>query len=307
MFFENKEINPFMGRRARSAIIDDVNGDNFDHSGLGFLGGSRFACGHGDGRPIGYRPVPPGTPRWGAAWKTATAKWYSHAANIAVAGSNYANRNNYLDLDPTYKDQLGRPLLRLTYNFVENDYKVMEYTLGVAAKIARAMNPTIMGEPRMRRGNYDIVPYQSTHNTGGTIMGTDLEDKRGQPLSAIVGRRQSVHYGRFDVSAEPATTRLDRWERLPIGPPRRSSPGISRAPVHWYTHDNDQGRHHAALSVSRHDRRLSSHRARDKSSRSGRFRPWQGSVSDLRRMPHRTARRAWPEPQRGGRTQVRRA
>jgi gluconate 2-dehydrogenase alpha chain len=181
MFFENKEFNPFMGAPGSSMALDDVDGDNFDHTGLGFLGGSRFACGHGDGRPIGYRPVPPRTPRWGAAWKTATAKWYSHAANIAVSGSNYANRNNYLDLDPTYKDQLGRPLLRLTYNFVENDYKVMEYTLGVAAKIARAMNPTIMGEPRMRRGDYDIVPYQSTHNTGGTIMGTD-------PKTSVVNR-----------------------------------------------------------------------------------------------------------------------
>jgi gluconate 2-dehydrogenase alpha chain len=181
MFFENKEFNPFMGAPGSSMALDDVDGDNFDHSGLGFLGGSRFACGHADGRPIGYRPVPPGTPRWGAAWKKATAKWYHHAANIAVSGSNYANRNNYLDLDPTYNDQLGRPLLRLTYNFVENDYKVMEYTLDVAAKIARAMNPTVMGPPRMRRGDYDIVPYQSTHNTGGTIMGTD-------PKTSVVNR-----------------------------------------------------------------------------------------------------------------------
>jgi gluconate 2-dehydrogenase alpha chain len=181
MFFENKEFNPFMGAPGSAMALDDVDGDNFDHAGLGFLGGSRFACGHADGRPIGYRPVPPGTPRWGAAWKKATAKWYRHAASIGVSGSNYANRYNYLDLDPTYKDQLGRPLLRLTYNFVENDYKVMEYTVDVAAKIARAMNPTIMGPPRVRRGDYDIVPYQSTHNTGGTIMGSD-------PKTSVVNR-----------------------------------------------------------------------------------------------------------------------
>ena len=55
-----------------------------------------------------------------------------------MSGSNYANRNNYLDLDPTYKDQLGRPLLRLTYNFVENDYKVAEYCMGKVVEIARA-------------------------------------------------------------------------------------------------------------------------------------------------------------------------
>jgi gluconate 2-dehydrogenase alpha chain len=181
MYFENKEFNPFMGAPGSVMALDDVDGDNFDHSGLGFLGGSRMACGHGDGRPISYRPVPPGTPRWGSAWKKATAKWYPRAVNIAVSGSNYANRNNYLDLDPTYKDQLGRPLLRMTYNFVENDYKVAEYTVGVAAKIARAMNATIVGAARVRRGDYDIVPYQSTHNTGGTIMGTD-------PKASVVNR-----------------------------------------------------------------------------------------------------------------------
>jgi gluconate 2-dehydrogenase alpha chain len=181
MFFENKEFNPFMGAPGSSMALDDVDGDNFDHSGLGFLGGARMACGHGEGRPINYRPVPPGTPRWGVAWKKATQQWYHHAASIAVSGSNYANRNNYIDLDPTYRDQLGRPLLRLTYNFVENDYKVMEYTLGVAGKIARAMNATITGPARSRRGDYDIVPYQSTHNTGGTIMGAD-------PKTSVVNR-----------------------------------------------------------------------------------------------------------------------
>jgi gluconate 2-dehydrogenase alpha chain len=181
MFFENREFNPFMGAPGAVMALDDADGDNFDHTGLGFLGGSRMACGHQDGRPINYRPVPPGTPRWGSAWKKATAKYYRHAVNIGVSGSNYANRNNYLDLDPTYRDQLGRPLLRMTYNFVENDYKVAEYTLDVAVKIARAMNPSIMGQPRLRRGDYDIVPYQSTHNTGGTIMGTD-------PKASVVNR-----------------------------------------------------------------------------------------------------------------------
>ena len=181
MFFEDKEFNPFMGSPGTMMVIDDFDGDNFDHSGLGFVGGARIQCGHSDGRPINYRPVPPGTPRWGGAWKKAAVKWYQHAAGIGMSGSNYANRYNYLDLDPTYKDQLGRPLVRMTYNFVENDYKLSEYCLGKAVEIARAMHPSIMGPPRMRRGSYDIVPYQSTHNTGGTIMGTD-------PKTSVVNR-----------------------------------------------------------------------------------------------------------------------
>jgi gluconate 2-dehydrogenase alpha chain len=185
LYFEDRNFNPFMGAPGTQMSIDDLDGDNFDHSGLGFVGGALIQCGHGEGRPIGYRPTPPGTPRWGSAWKKATAKWYQHALSISMAGSNYANRNHYLDLDPTYKDQLGRPLLRMTYNFVENDHKLSEYVGQVAQKIGRAMNPTIMGPLRLRRGDYDIVPYQSTHNTGGTIMGTD-------PKKSVVNRYQQV-------------------------------------------------------------------------------------------------------------------
>lgn len=181
LFFKDKYFNPFMGAPGTQMAIDDFNADNFDHEGLGFLGGAIITCGHGNGRPIGYRPVPPGTPKWGAEWKRAATKWYQHAMTISLSGSNYAHRNNYLDLDPTYRDQLGRPLLRMTYNFVENDHRISEYCMGKAVEIAKAMNPTIMADPRIRRGDYDIAPYQSTHNAGGTIMGTD-------PKTSVVNR-----------------------------------------------------------------------------------------------------------------------
>jgi gluconate 2-dehydrogenase alpha chain len=181
LFFEDKFFNPFMGSPGTQMVMDDFNGDNFDHSGLGFLGGCKIQLGHVDGRPISNRPVPPGTPRWGAKWKKETAKWYQRAARITLSGSNYANRYNYIDLDPTYRDQLGRPLLRMTYNFVENDHKVSQYCMRVALEIARALKPSMMGPPALRQGDYDTVPYQSTHNTGGTIMGTD-------PKTSVVNR-----------------------------------------------------------------------------------------------------------------------
>jgi gluconate 2-dehydrogenase alpha chain len=63
----------------------------------------------------------------------------------------------------------------MTYNFHDNDYKVAEYVSGVLGKIGRAMNPTIMSQPAPRRGNYNVVPYQSTHNTGGTITGSNAK------------------------------------------------------------------------------------------------------------------------------------
>jgi gluconate 2-dehydrogenase alpha chain len=173
VFFESKEINPFMASGAHGTNIDDFNGDNFDHGGLGFFGGAWISAGTSNGRPILTRPVPPGTPRWGRDWKRATAKWYNHAFNIGASGCNYAHRENFLDLDPTYKDALGRPLIRMSYNFRDNDYKMAQYIGGVLDKIATAMKPTIKSNAAVRRGDYNVVPYQSTHNTGGTIMGAD--------------------------------------------------------------------------------------------------------------------------------------
>jgi len=187
VFLEDEEINPFMATGGHAMNVDDFNGDNFDHAGLGFHGGGLIFAGPVHGRPIMARPVPHGTPRWGRAWKEATAKWYNHSFSLHASGANFAHRGNSLDLDPTYRDKLGRPLIRMTYNFRDNDLKLSAYVTAKAAEIAKTMNPTILSAPMPRRGSFDAVPYQSTHNTGGTIMGTE-------PRSSVVNRYlQSWH------------------------------------------------------------------------------------------------------------------
>ena len=181
VFVKDHNINPFMGAGALSMNIDDFNGDNFDHSGLGFFGGAWIGSGTSGGRPIAHRPVPPGTPRWGADWKRATAAWYNHAFAIGASGASYSHRLNYLDLDPTYRDALGRPLIRMTYNFRDNDHRLAAYCGEVAERIGRAMNATIVSKPDTRRRDFNVVPYQSTHNTGGTVMGHS-------PRTSVVNR-----------------------------------------------------------------------------------------------------------------------
>jgi gluconate 2-dehydrogenase alpha chain len=170
VFFENKELNPYMGAPGSGVCIDDFNGENFDHSGLGFFGGGYVLCASGGATPLASRAVPRGTPTFGSEWKRATAKWYYHFGRFNTQGSVYAHRDNYLDFDPTYKDALGRPLLRLTYNGTDNDHKMSAYLLGKVEGIIKAMNPT-QYEMHPRPKNFTVVPYQSTHNTGGTIMG----------------------------------------------------------------------------------------------------------------------------------------
>ena len=56
-------------------------------------------------------------------------------------------------------------------------------------EIARAANAKMIGTPNPRTGNFDNISGQSSHHTGGAIMGTDPKDERGQPLSCRIGRR----------------------------------------------------------------------------------------------------------------------
>jgi gluconate 2-dehydrogenase alpha chain len=103
MFFDNKTFNPFIASGSLGQSADDFNGDNFDHAGLGFIGGAGMNCVPTNGRPIQTRPVPPGTPNWGSAWKKATKESYNSAFSMTSQGSSYTMRGNYIDLDPTYK------------------------------------------------------------------------------------------------------------------------------------------------------------------------------------------------------------
>jgi gluconate 2-dehydrogenase alpha chain len=172
LFFDDKLFNPFIGSGALGMTMDDFNGDNFDHAKLGFIGGASITTSITGGRPIGHRPVPPGTPRWGAAWKSATRDNYQGVLGIGSQGSSYPVRDAYLDLDPTYKDPHGRPLLRMTFDFNANDAKMAAYVADKTFEIGKSLNPKqiVKSAPL---GPYSIVPYQSTHNTGGAIMGAD--------------------------------------------------------------------------------------------------------------------------------------
>lgn len=177
---DDVNINPFMGAGALGTVIDDFNGDNFDHGPLGFVGGGYIACYTTGGRPILFHPVPEGTPRWGLAWKQAVARHYNHTTSLSCHGSSVSTRTNYLSLDPTYRDAYGRPLLRLTYDYPDNDHRMSAHITDAAERIAMAMGArmTVRGD---LPDTYSVVPYQTTHNTGGAIMGAD-------PRTSVVNR-----------------------------------------------------------------------------------------------------------------------
>lgn len=165
-------LNPFMGAGALGTAIDDFNTGSFDHSELGFIGGGYIAAYTTSGRPIHRHPVPDGTPRWGLEWKQAVQRHYNSTATITVHGSSMPHRGNYIGLDPTYTDAFGQPLGMLTFDFPHNDRLMSRYVTSKAWEIAEAMGGDDVSVGWLD-DHYSIVPYQTTHNTGGTIMGTD--------------------------------------------------------------------------------------------------------------------------------------
>lgn len=180
LILKDKILNPFIATGANGMMIDDYNGDNFDHSGLGFVGGGYMGAGQTNGRPIATRPVPVGTPLWGAQWKKATAETYQRALNLSVHGSSYSYRDCFLDLDPVYKDRFGRPLMRMTFDFHDNELNMSAFLTDRLAEIAKVLDPVEM-TPRPRQAPYTLNLYQTTHNTGGTVMGTD-------PATSVLNR-----------------------------------------------------------------------------------------------------------------------
>jgi gluconate 2-dehydrogenase alpha chain len=179
-FDESVNINPFMRSGANGTVIADFAGDNFDHGPLGFIGGAYIGEIMTNGRPIEFHPTPPDTPSWGSEWKRAVMRHYNHTSVINVHGSSVATRHNYLDLDPTYKDAWGLPLLRMTFDFPDNDIRMSAYTTAKALAIGKAMGGRL-AVALPRTGPYDVTQYQTTHNTGGTIMGLD-------PSTSVVNR-----------------------------------------------------------------------------------------------------------------------
>ncbi len=182
-FSEDVEINPFIGAgSAGQRVIDEFNSDHFDHAQSGFIGGSLIYAGGTGGRPIEQMMLPPDAPHWGSGWKLAIRKHYRHSAPIGSLGSVMSYRDRYLSLDPTYKDAHGLPLLRITFDWHDNEYRMVAHSAAKMDEIVRVMKPEKRVTLVMRSGNhYDTRVYQTTHTTGGAIIGSN-------PTNSVINR-----------------------------------------------------------------------------------------------------------------------
>jgi gluconate 2-dehydrogenase alpha chain len=175
VFFE-QPLNRFMGSGSTAVFIGDFDHDGIDYSTVGFLrGGTIGSRGYGF-QPIASFGVVPHTvkAKWGSDWKKAAVHYYDRTGVIGFTGEHFAYKSNFMDLDPTYKDKLGDPLLRLTLDWRDNERKMADSAATKSLEIARAMNAKeINPGPPLR--SYDTTRYQTTHVQGGTIMGNSPE------------------------------------------------------------------------------------------------------------------------------------
>lgn len=75
-----------------------------------------------------------------------------------------------MDLDPSYKDHWGDPLLRFTLDWRENERKMADFGTAKAVEIGRTIGAKEINSFSGLR-SYDAARYQSTHVQGGAVMG----------------------------------------------------------------------------------------------------------------------------------------
>lgn len=174
MFFEDKEFNLYGGAGALGIEIPEFVGDNFNHSEVNFIHGAGIRVTQYGNRPIANNVVPKGTPSWGAEFKDQSIKYANSFFPVKSQGASMPYRYNYLDLDPTYKDAYGKPLLRMTFDYTEQDRELVKYMSKVTHKIAEEIGADII-DTNEEQGDFNVNKDTNTHNTGGVIMGADPE------------------------------------------------------------------------------------------------------------------------------------
>lgn len=87
--------------------------------------------------PISYalRGLPPGTPRWGAAYKDVLASSFNHQMTLTNSATSLALDSNNVSPDPTHKDSWGRPSIRMTYRDHPDDLAIAGFLLDRAMEI----------------------------------------------------------------------------------------------------------------------------------------------------------------------------
>lgn len=171
--FDDKKFNNYATTGTYGMAITDFTGDLIDHSNLDFLHGGQIQLGF-NGNPISNNNITPDTPLWGKDFKKQSLFYHNRALILASQKAFLPHKDFYLDLDPSFKDENGDPLVRITWDYTDNDRALHEFIQKKQVEILEEMGAThIIPHPLPEHfgGN---LSWQ--HNAGGAIMGSNPEE-----------------------------------------------------------------------------------------------------------------------------------
>ena len=167
MWFRDEFTNR-VGNHGQRIVIDDLNADNFDHSGLGFIGGAQVFVPNESHLIADLGFVPPGTKFWGREYKNYVKYYWNRIGFLMTVLEALPYESNYLALDPEKTDEHGVPLIVANFSLHQNEEKL------------RAFMYEKLTELGYESGANQCAPHPSfsvpsTHDAGGTRMGNSRE------------------------------------------------------------------------------------------------------------------------------------
>lgn len=168
--------------------------------------------------------VPPDVPQWGAEYKRYLARGFTRNMTSLCMGTSLALETNNITLDPTHKDSLGRPAIRVTYRDHDDDLKLQRFLQDRAVEILEAAGakkvwrepvhpgtggPHLLGTCRMGDDPQASVVdrYHRTHEVRNLFIcdgSSFVTSGRGQPTMTIqaLAFRAAEHIAAFAKKSE---------------------------------------------------------------------------------------------------------
>src|SRR5690625_3135346 len=173
VFFDYNKLYLHMGAGALGATMSDFQADHFDHSDLDFIHGGQIELRqYGDGA-IASNHVPKDTPKWGPEFKKNSIFYANRTLSLWYTAATMSYWHNYLDLDPTYKDDFNDPLIRVTNKFTDQDINIAKFGIEKCKEMLEEMGADIIDEDEVPNEFNHIL--HGGHYAGGVIMGDDPE------------------------------------------------------------------------------------------------------------------------------------
>jgi len=173
------QLNDFKGVQVTRIVHHFYEND----PARGFYGGGGI-----DARPLfaatpaAYAAMggPPDGPRWGTQFKEDLAYNFTRDMSILCSTTSIAQDSNNVTIDPTYKDNWGRPSIRMTYKDHDDDMAMASFLLDRAMEIFDAADAA--------KSWALPVGYQNggAHLLGTCRMGDD-------PESSVVDKYHRTH------------------------------------------------------------------------------------------------------------------